>query len=236
MRKFILILLFLVSIQTVNAATIHGTIYDWATLQPVNALVEVDSTPKQSMVAINGQYSFELPPGDYNIDAVIFGRESRLRANETITITQDGSYVLDLILFPSLLEEDELTSDENINFDTSILQGSLISPILVIIIVILLFLGIYLFSKKRIKVANREGVRENEIKEKIEQIKKEDADLDKLVDIIRKYGGRVTQKQIRKELPLSEAKVSLMISELEHNGTIKKIKKGRGNILILVRN
>ena len=53
------------------------------------------------------------------------------------------------------------------------------------------------------------------------------------LEIIKKEGGRTTQKDIRKEIPLSEAKTSLMIAELEHKGIIEKIKKGRGNIIIL---
>jgi uncharacterized membrane protein len=51
--------------------------------------------------------------------------------------------------------------------------------------------------------------------------------------IIKEEGGRTTQKDIRKKIPLSEAKVSLMISELEAKGKIQKIKKGRGNIIVV---
>jgi len=50
---------------------------------------------------------------------------------------------------------------------------------------------------------------------------------------LKKEGGRMTQKEIRKHINLSEAKISLVIAELEDSGKIKKIKKGRGNILIL---
>jgi uncharacterized membrane protein len=58
-------------------------------------------------------------------------------------------------------------------------------------------------------------------------------DLGTVLKIIKEEGGRTTQKDIRKKIPLSEAKVSLMISELEAKGKIEKIKKGRGNIIIL---
>ena len=54
-----------------------------------------------------------------------------------------------------------------------------------------------------------------------------------LLAIVGKEGGRVTQKEIRKKIPLSEAKISLMISELEEKGVLKRIKKGRGNIIVL---
>jgi uncharacterized membrane protein len=50
-----------------------------------------------------------------------------------------------------------------------------------------------------------------------------------------KSGGRITQLDLRKALPYSEAKVSLMITDLENRGIVKKIKKGRGNVLILNR-
>ncbi|MFH1173519.1 MAG: hypothetical protein V1725_00105 [archaeon] len=41
-----------------------------------------------------------------------------------------------------------------------------------------------------------------------------------------------TQKDVRQAFPLiSEAKISLIISELEHDGKVRKFKKGRGNIV-----
>ncbi|MFC1769333.1 helix-turn-helix transcriptional regulator, partial [Nanoarchaeota archaeon] len=49
----------------------------------------------------------------------------------------------------------------------------------------------------------------------------------------KKEGGRTTQKDIRKNFPQSEAKVSLMVTDLEHKGYLEKIKKGRGNVIIL---
>ena len=37
-----------------------------------------------------------------------------------------------------------------------------------------------------------------------------------------------------KEMPYSEAKVSLMVTELEERGLLRKFKRGRGNVLVLV--
>jgi uncharacterized membrane protein len=62
-----------------------------------------------------------------------------------------------------------------------------------------------------------------------------DDDLKKVLDILKAEGGRTTQKEIRKHIPLSEAKVSLIITEMEVKGMVEKIKKGRGNIIILKR-
>ncbi len=72
-------------------------------------------------------------------------------------------------------------------------------------------------------------VEEKKIAEKLDSGK----DLDALMSFIRKEDGRTTQKDIRRQFPLSEAKISLMIAELEDKGLIKKIKQGRGNIIVL---
>ena len=58
-------------------------------------------------------------------------------------------------------------------------------------------------------------------------------ELQQVLDIIKDQGGRTTQKEIRKKMPQSEGKVSLIVAELEHKGLVEKIKKGRGNIIIL---
>ncbi len=60
-------------------------------------------------------------------------------------------------------------------------------------------------------------------------------DLREVLRIIEKGGGRITQLDLRKGLPYSEAKVSLMVTDLESRGIVKKIKKGRGNVIILNR-
>jgi hypothetical protein len=60
-------------------------------------------------------------------------------------------------------------------------------------------------------------------------------DCREVIAIMEKNGGRITQLDLRKALPYSEAKVSLIVSDLENRGLVKKIKKGRGNVLILVR-
>ena len=51
--------------------------------------------------------------------------------------------------------------------------------------------------------------------------------------LIKKEGSRMVQKDIVQKTGLSEAKISLMITDLESKGIIRKIKKGRANIIIL---
>nr|QNO43791.1 hypothetical protein BPLLOOKG_00017 [Methanosarcinales archaeon ANME-2c ERB4]QNO50599.1 hypothetical protein EGELPFMD_00019 [Methanosarcinales archaeon ANME-2c ERB4] len=59
------------------------------------------------------------------------------------------------------------------------------------------------------------------------------SDLKDVLRVIRDGGGRITQKELRARLKYSEAKVSLMITDLEARGMVKKVKKGRGNVIIL---
>ena len=54
-----------------------------------------------------------------------------------------------------------------------------------------------------------------------------------IIKFIKSQKGRVSQKDIRKKFPSSEAKISLVITELQHKGVVERIKKGRGNIIVL---
>ena len=58
-------------------------------------------------------------------------------------------------------------------------------------------------------------------------------DLNEVLDAIQSHRGRITQKDLRSRLEYSEVKVSLLLSELEKRGLIKKLKRGRENIVIL---
>ncbi|PAV12743.1 hypothetical protein ASJ81_05500 [Methanosarcina spelaei] len=59
-------------------------------------------------------------------------------------------------------------------------------------------------------------------------------DLREILDMIRGHRGRITQKELRSRLEYSEVKVSLLLSELEKRGLIKKFKHGRENIVTLI--
>jgi uncharacterized membrane protein len=90
-----------------SPATIHGVVYGWDTFEPLdNAVVEVNSTPFQSMVAKYGIYSCELAPGAYTIKASYYQNSTlAYSAEESITVDSEGNYVLDLLLLPVYSEE-----------------------------------------------------------------------------------------------------------------------------------
>ena len=227
MKSLILFLLIaaLASASLGNAATIYGTVYDFSLKKVTNAEVEINSSPRQFMVAVNGTYTFEVPNGDYLIESNQFQKKSVVSAaKENLTVKQEGSYVIDLILFPEVesgfREADPIGINESFLDTSSQKNYSLISAIIALVIISLA--AFYYFFAKNKKISWREEY-------------SDDDELRKLINLIKQEGGRTTQKDIRKQIPLSETKISLMISELEHKGIIEKIKKGRGNIIILKR-
>ena len=96
---------------------IHGTVYRWDTFEPLNnAVVEINSTPSQTMVAKDGNYTVKLLPGNYII-TVRYYQSGILTyaAEKVIKIKEDkgevdkededeADYTLDLLLFPVNLE------------------------------------------------------------------------------------------------------------------------------------
>ena len=223
-----LVLMCIFLINLVNAATIHGTIYDLSLKKMDNVRVEINTSPKQFIVAQNSSYAFNVPNGAYTIKAQLIQKNAILASvQENITIKQDGSYVLDLILFPDI-EEGVEDIDIDVNGDIVETKNNknnilILSGIAAILIIILI--GLYYFRKQKKETKKIEEIKTERIGE--------DINLEQIIKIIKQEGGRTTQKDIRKQIPLSEAKISLMIAELEHKGIIEKIKKGRGNIIIL---
>ena len=110
MRGIILAILILVLFSDISlAATIHGDVYSFDLSEQKNAIVTIDTEPKQTQVAKNGTYSFNVPAGAYSIEAKYreYG-EVKSSVIENISISQEGDYVLDLILFPDFQEEESL--------------------------------------------------------------------------------------------------------------------------------
>ena len=58
-------------------------------------------------------------------------------------------------------------------------------------------------------------------------------DEDRVVDLIRDNGGRMKQVNIVEETGWSKSKVSMLLSDMEDDGTISKLRVGRENIISL---
>ncbi|NJD78068.1 MAG: hypothetical protein FIB08_13420 [Candidatus Methanoperedens sp.] len=240
----IIILLSAILTSGVHAAALHGTIYEWSDFEkPLkNAIVEVNSTPLQYTVSTTGTYSFNLSPGNYSIRAKYY-RNNILEyaAEEEMIIDKEGDFIHDILLFPPTDPEDEMLGDINLTKDIDMVNDSGINDYFsfILVFVLLIILFFYFLWKKKSRIiepVSNESAKIQPIKtgENRDEAKREElpADLKDLYDLILGMGGRTTQKEIRKKIAFSEAKVSLMIADLEDRGLIKKIRRGRSNIII----
>lgn len=206
------LLLLLLVLPCVFGATIEGSVYDFGLENVANAIVRINTTPEQMKVASDGTYSFEVGYGTYHLTA----EAKELLSEENITVRDEGVYILDIIMLPildeSLLEELPVVDVEaSENFFEERPAFAWVLWLIVFLFIIALVIA---FAKKD---------------KKTEVV---DEQLQKVLTFINKEGGRTTQKDIRKAFPVSEAKISLILHDLEEKGLIKRMKKGRGNIVI----
>jgi uncharacterized membrane protein len=250
-RRFILLIIIVASlVMSAQAAKVYGSIYDWTDLEkPLkNVIVEIEENASrvQYKVSSDGSYSFDIAPGSYVLRAKYYinnildsSGEEKLQIDKP-----DESRNLDLLLFPPTDLDYEYLGDINLTGELEpkeIEITNYISVIFVVLFIVLIFGAlIFHFLRKKSKSkpiipapdeilseppANTTIPIENKTMELPE-------DLRELYDLILRKGGRTTQKEIRKDAKYGEAKVSLMLADLEDRGFIKKIKKGRSNIII----
>lgn len=221
-KLFIIALLLILSITSiVTAAEIRGTIYD-SSLNPINnIIIEINTEPAQKYLAKDGSYSFQVQEGTYILTAKT--TESKILTQENITIKNKGEFNLDLFVFENTDDLEQILTGTN---DITVEETPSYTIWIILIIIGLMLLTTAYFLKKK------QNKRTEPPSAETEQHPSQD-DLNKILAIIKQEGGRTTQKEIRKHFPVSEAKISLMITELEHKQKIEKIKKGRTNVLIL---
>lgn len=215
MKRLLYLLLFILSLEIASAAILHGVIYDTKLNKLNDVVVEVNSTSPQMFVSKEGQYSFVLDPGVYKITAKykVTGF-NYLYTEQNLTISKDTIIKNDLLLKPARKVEMPAGAVTGVGGQ---INYSLIISVAAVLLLISLGFTIYKLRSSNIPGEKQEF----------------DSHTNNLLKVIREDGGRTTQKDIRKNIPLSEAKISLMITELENKGILKRIKKGRGNVIIL---
>ena len=244
-KKAILMILFGVLVFSSNfvfAAKIYGDIYN-IDLQPTLALVKINSTPEQKGI-FYGNYSFNVPLGEYLLEAFYREKGVVYSDSELLSIKQEGSFRVDLILMET--EEDIFLNDTELNSIIELLD--MIQPekktkktllIILIIGILVVVAALVLLLVKKIRKKEQKPKRkkrkllkeEKKPEEKIIELLKTDTFKKQAIDILQKE-RRILQKDLRKKLNVGEAKLSLLVSELEAEGKIKKIKRGRSNILV----
>ncbi len=252
-RLWIFCVAVLVLLPMAFGATLHGAVYDASLNIVEDVQLEINTTPKQNHITKNGLYFFNVPLGTFEITAEKFIQKQLIySARKVVEVTNDGQFRIEIVLERVPGTENISEGDTGPSLFTMLrARFGLLFYVLIIFALIMTIVVLFLYVRslrKRTKDLHHSFKREMDtVKEKIAKMpghkeekpeeKEPDvehsADLDTIVKIIKEEGGRITQKQIRKSVPLSEAKISLMISELEAKGKIQKIKKGRGNIIVL---
>ncbi len=212
------------------------------------AIIVIDTIPEQTIVSKNGTYSLQVPKGTYRLMAAYENGDDAYFTEERVTIEQEGNYVIDLILAPDLVEEEivdlNLTEDEFSPFES---RASNLG--LVITLALVLFFLLYLIFTRTHFLDEEHGEKHEHIPKSQPEVKatpsapiadvvqtagvEGDEVEQKLLAYLQQQGGRATQKDIRKMLGLSEAKVSLLLADLESQQVVRKIKRGRSNIVVL---
>jgi uncharacterized membrane protein len=140
---------------------------------------------------------------------------------DTGFIKNTNNYTYDFILFPSSSNATVLLP--SIEESEEAIEAASVKknvwPLVISTILVLLLL--FFLHSQRKKTTKKSPVEEMS------------ADLESILHVIKAEGGRTTQKVLRKHIPCSEAKLSMMLTELEAKGKVQKIKKGRGNLVIL---
>ncbi len=253
-----LLLVFVLLAVPAEAAVLRGTIYDLSLDKAHDVTVDISTLPQQRYLSKDGTYSFKVAAGNYTLKAQQYKDETVIaQANEQVIIQDTSDYHLDLVLFPVVESQDELLGDAIFDIEKIAMENKTpwwawaMGAVLLIVIVAS---STYLYTMRQRKTPN--VILSSSIVREVDKVTLEKAlsaknstmieppkeelkadvpkdDLQAIVSFIEKEGGRTTQKELRKSFPYSEAKISLMLAELEHKGTLEKIKKGRGNILIL---
>ncbi len=232
-----------------NAAVIQGTAYDWTTFEPLQkVLIEVNTTPAQKVLSKDGNYVLEVPRGNYVIKAVFQSGNKSLAAREELAVNSDGEFIVDLFLGPEELIEDGIIIDppgDETDFPVDEEPDySFVYAIIAVVIAVALT-AFYFNTRQKKREQQQLATKETEKKqhelqeEKHVQEKPSGRELElspearEVLKKIRESDGRLNQRDLRSQLPYSEAKTSLVVSELQASGLVKKIKLGRGNILII---
>src|SRR3989338_6633392 len=233
MKKVFLYLFFLTFLSlTVQAATIQGSIYNSQLSLEQDVLIQISTTPEQKFLSKDGHYQFSAPLGEYTLTA----RKGATTVTEEVLIQSEGVFIYDLFLIPDLVDEEEIWNSTDEDYSIPQETSSFPWSYVLLGIIILAGFGRLMYMRKKYGALKlfRKKI-EQESKKTIEQHKielaKDPSYLEKALEIIKKNDGRINQKDLRREMAyLSEAKISLIVTELEHKGVVERIKKGRGNV------
>ncbi|MDD2655383.1 MAG: hypothetical protein PHQ80_01815 [Candidatus ainarchaeum sp.] len=213
-----------------HAATLQGNVYSADSFDAVQgALVKAEGASTYQVLSSDGTYSMQVVPGAYNISAYYYENGTlKGYAEDGIAVGAEGASY-DIVLF----SPDEFEGIEG--FETAELDENIpevrnegwtpaLAGGLVLLVVIVAGAAYFLFVKKKAEKAPA-----------MERKRELDGEEKKVLEILKGSEGMRNQKELREILKCTDTKISLLISSLEAQGYVKRIKKGRENIVKLVK-
>lgn len=235
------ILAFLALFACVSAVMVGGDAYSVDDLFPRPGVVlKFEGPTTYQAVLEEGNYSVELPPGEYTVTAYYY-EESKLKYYFQEKMKVEGEEInYDIMLFPPNEFEQVVEFIGEADTGEEILEipepepaeqkeaaGIGLEWILLPIALLVVAAYLLIFRKKGASKAPEEV-------KKVELPPKElDAEEKKLLEILKSSEGMSTQKELRDIFKCTETKMSLLVSSLEARGLVKRIKRGRENIVKL---
>lgn len=215
---------FMLVLTLLHSATISGTVYSYDYFEPLdNAIVSFHGPAEYQVLAKDGNYSINLPPGQYNVSSLQYRNGSlEYMVKETLFVG-DENQTFDLVAFaPVFFENDELP-DLNLNFEAAREPAQDYTVFYAAAALAALAIAFFLL-KGRLAGTQASGARtEPEM----------GGDEKDVLRMLAENEGRMGQRELRGILKYSESKMSLILTELEVTGRIKRFKKGRENIIKL---
>ncbi|HLC69311.1 MAG TPA: hypothetical protein VJH24_05720 [Candidatus Bilamarchaeaceae archaeon] len=229
MRLLLAIMLYLTFL---HATTLYGDIYEAENFELLNNTVLKVEGPRNLQQIVDGNYTLVLPEGEYRLIASHYQAGTLKYYSEDRIVVQGEEMRFDIILLPSELQDiydvevgDLPAADEEMPAEDNLFP-------LIIGLIILVAIAAYLLARRQRKTT---APKEEKGEEAPEEIRPEELDEDakKVLKILKEQEGRMMQQELRKILDFSETKMSLLMAELEVGGHIKRIKRGRQNIVKL---
>ncbi len=238
-----LLIIFLALLTLLRAATLFGGIYDADSFSKLNnTIIKIEGQSMTTQLIVNSPYSVEIPEGRYDLTAAHY-KEGKIDyiIKENVFVNSSQTK-FDLVLIPYELYLLTPKANDNIanvsGNDIALTPSKNEKPFdyiqIVLAIVVILVVAYFAFSKKT-ETENRKTETDIQGSEPKTEDYLPDKEARELLKILRENEGRMYQKELREILNWSEAKMSVTITELEIAGVLKRIKKGRDNMLKLLK-
>lgn len=223
-KKMLLPLLTLLMIG-IGFSQLYGDIYEGDKLTRLdNVLIKISGTNSMQFLT-NKTYSINLSEGNYTIRATHF-REGKIDYITEDQVSFDGSSKkFDIVLIPNELFELTPKQNNTTNQTSEIPREDLgikIENLIIAGVGSLILVAIFLFAYGRRKKPS------DAPKTELPPLKHEEKEV---LRIIGENNGKMYQKELREILNYSEAKMSILIGELEKRGEISREKIGRDKLL-----